>query len=200
MQGQADTRFPARKNAERFDLPENNRRDEEKKKTRSSPPPIHSTHESVLANGIQAHARTRASKASDKGHKIENKMTGLRKKATKGIGKETGQAGAVVRTDSNCFLGTISEQRSHSGTAICGNRPTGQAVTLDLRWPAAARPGERLLPVSREGCAFHLVCLVFRGFFCWILFRLYTAGRQKTIGSGYIAWYFLFLWQAGNEN
>lgn len=50
---------------------------------------------------------------------------------------------------SNCFLGTINEQRRHSRTAICGNRPTGWAVTLDLHWPTA-KLGERL-PVSREG-------------------------------------------------
>ena len=42
----------------------------------------------------------------------------------------------------NCFLGTISEQRRHSGTAICGNRQTGRAVTLDLHRPAA-KLGER---------------------------------------------------------
>lgn len=47
------------------------------------------------------------------------------------VGRSVGPGWHLVRaaeSASNCFLGTISEQRSHSGTAICGNRPTGRAV------------------------------------------------------------------------
>lgn len=47
------------------------------------------------------------------------------------VGRSVGPGWHLVRaaeSASNCFLGTISEQKSHSGTAICGNRPTGRAV------------------------------------------------------------------------
>lgn len=58
----------------------------------------------------------------------------------------------MYTTGSNRFLGTISEQRRHSRTAICGNRPTGRAVLRStFNWPTA-KLGERL-PVSREGLA-----------------------------------------------
>ena len=65
---------------------------------------------------------------------------------------EGGRRGVMYTTGSNRFLGTISEQRRHSRTAICGNRPTGRAVLRStFNWPTA-KLGERL-PVSREGLA-----------------------------------------------
>lgn len=96
-------------------------------------------------------------------------------------GREGGRRKAIYAG----FLGTISEQRGHSRTAICGNRPTGRAVTLDLHWPSA-KLGERL-PVSREGCVFHLVLLPSPSsvhFSPWILFLLYTGVRERGCREG----------------
>lgn len=98
----------------------------------------------------------------------------------------------MYTTGSNRFLGTISEQRRHSRTAICGNRPTGRAVfTLDLQLADGKTRGTAA-GFSRRSRVFHLpflpllllLLLVLCSFFSRILFLLYTAVRRERLSRG----------------